>query len=484
MPNDGTIVGSACNYAAGEFSSCIQGFVYPTDYVLLPADLFAFGASANWTIELWVKVAGTVLSVAISSDGTGGGSDNAIWIGVLVSGNAAVSVNGTGGFASLLLDTGIAINDDTWHHVAMVMTGGTALATFVDGVAGATATGVFSPPPGGKVVGIGLLNGVGFAWPGQVDEIAIWATTAKYTTGFTPPVAAYTGAESGLTALYHLNGDVTDSAAGIYTRVDTTAPAFGQNCMILVPSALSAVPYNAGNPTPLVIYHHGVGETETALVSDSLKAAVVAALINAGYILAGTNAHGENWGSTAGCDDYWDLYLKCITDYNVSKVLFLSQSMGGLTGLLSLTRQDIPNVVGWCGIYPVCNLANLHTLGGSFGTAIETAYGITGVGTQTYANKAFAHDPVLKTGASFQGVWTRFYASASDTVVPKADNTDVLAALVAGSVAENTVVVCTGNHGDPSHFQPSDVVAFFARALLNPPSTTGRIGSGSAGSAS
>jgi hypothetical protein len=74
------------------------------------------------------------------------------------------------------------------------------------------------------------------------------------------------------------------------------------------------------------------------------------------------------------------------------------------------------------------------------------------------------NDPALKWGAAFRLVPMRFYASPGDTVVPKAGHTDVLAALVATSARESAVVVCTGNHGDPSHFQPSDYLAFGADA--------------------
>jgi hypothetical protein len=59
----------------------------------------------------------------------------------------------------------------------------------------------------------------------------------------------------------------------------------------------------------------------------------------------------------------------------------------------------------------------------------------------------------------------RFYASGSDTVVGKAQNTDVTKAIVNTYCRESTVIATTGNHGDPSNFVPSEYVAFAARCF-------------------
>jgi hypothetical protein len=53
--------------------------------------------------------------------------------------------------------------------------------------------------------------------------------------------------------------------------------------------------------------------------------------------------------------------------------------------------------------------------------------------------------------------------------VPQAQNTDVIRTAVASYAREYGLVECTGNHGDPSHFQPDDVLSFVGRALASPP---------------
>jgi alpha-beta hydrolase superfamily lysophospholipase len=302
--------------------------------------------------------------------------------------------------------------------------------------------------------------------------------TAPVAVTFTPSsqgTAVFTSTNNGgLTNPSNQNYVVTASVA--YTETDATSPAYSQNVMVLVPNTNAAIPYNSANPTTLVIYCHGAGETERALLTDTLKASSVTAFLNAGYILAGSAAHGTgNWGNQASVDDYADLYNYCAANYNVGKVILWGQSMGGLDSLMALAENKVPNVVGWIGTYPVCNLANLYSLG-TYASQIATAYSITGTAPATYANMTYGNDPVLKWGAAFRSVPMRFYASPSDTVVPKANNTDVLAALVAGSSREHAVIVCSGNHGDPSHFQPSDYLSFIQRCLATPVANTGQIG--------
>lgn len=268
----------------------------------------------------------------------------------------------------------------------------------------------------------------------------------------------------------------TAAAALKYNQVNATDTRTGQNVMVLVPNSNAAIPYNAANPTGIILYSHGAGEDQTALLSDSLKLACVNALLDAGYILAGTNAHGDNWGNQVSVDDYCGLDEYVRANYNVSNVCIWSQSMGGMDGLLVLAQNKVQGVVGWLGTYPVCNLANLYGLG-TYTGSINTAYGITGAGIQTYAHQTRGNDPSLGFGGlAFRNVPMRFYASPSDTVVPKANNTDPFKAFVQSSTRESVVVVCSGNHGDPSHFQPTDYVSFFQRCFATPVATTGIAG--------
>lgn len=300
-------------------------------------------------------------------------------------------------------------------------------------------------------------------------------TTVSISSGTPTATFTYTPASTGVKTISITNNggltnpsniSYTSNAASLFTQVNATDTVTGQNIMILVPAAGSANPYNAGVPTGVIMYVHGANETQTGLITETIKFACRDALINAGYILAGTNAHGNNWGNQISCDDYPALEKYLRANYNVKNVALWAQSMGGLDGLSVLAQAKI-KLVGILLTYPVVSLANLYALG-AFTAAIEGAYGITGTGNATYANLTYGQDPALKNGFSYRHVPMRMYASAGDTVVPKAQNSDVLAAAVAGSCRESTLVVCTGDHGDATHFQPSDYVSFFNRCFATP----------------
>jgi hypothetical protein len=205
-----------------------------------------------------------------------------------------------------------------------------------------------------------------------------------------------------------------------------------------------------------IVYHHGAGEDETAPTADALKAELVRSLLDAGFVIASCAAHGDNWGNQPSLADY-SLLINKLGAYE--KVVHWSQSMGGLSGLevvASGMRCD-----GWFGIYPACDVLAMFDLN-MFAPAILEAYAVT---SREQLAEVATTDPVKQRADQFAGVRMRFYASAADTVVPKSPNTDVMAALVAPAVPEADVVLCAGNHADPSHFQPADVLAFLGRCV-------------------
>jgi len=238
-----------------------------------------------------------------------------------------------------------------------------------------------------------------------------------------------------------------------YTLTDTTIE--GQAARLLVPRS-----YNAMRGAPLIIYHHGAGENYTALTTDTLKWTCVMALLAAGYILAGSSAHGDNDGNSQGLADYTALYTYMMANYAITRLAGWGQSFGGISSLLSLVTAN--PYEGWLGTYPACNLRWMFDNG--FAPSIKPAFGIAGDGSD-YDAKTAGHDPLLLDASVFNNFRMRFYASPSDTIVAKTHNTDAMVTLVAGHATECDVVACTGEHGDPSHFQPTDYVSFFNRCV-------------------
>jgi pimeloyl-ACP methyl ester carboxylesterase len=233
-------------------------------------------------------------------------------------------------------------------------------------------------------------------------------------------------------------------------------PAPAQNHLILYPGN-----YAANKPSPLVVYIGGMTDTCTSPRTEDIaaKQALFTALLGAGYIIAASNAHGANWGNNTAIADYAELIRYVRRTASTSRLILLSQSMGGVAGLL-MAMQDEFRIQGWAGIYPVCDLAEAYAQAWA-SASIETAYGISG----DYAAKTAGHDPVLLPAGRWTGMRMRFYASDDDTSVPKADHSDVMAGLVAPTAAECVVYEATGNHGDASHFQSADLIDFFSRCI-------------------
>lgn len=431
-------------------------------------------SSGPFTVSAQIKCSDTGLTkVAV-------GSADTFWIGKGSDNKATLHYGAAG--TEITINSTVTVTDSAWHHVEWDYDPATGSKFFVDGnLAGSNATtmvtagATFASPFG--VREFAGLAGTTYDWTGEVDEVAVWSNV-QHTSAFTPPSSATSNGSSGLIALYHLNGNMTDSAGVIYDRVDTTDTVAAQNIMVLVPNASATTPYNSANPTPVILYTHGLGEDQTGLLTETVKQACVLALLNAGYILVSSNARGNDFGTQAAVDDYAAAAKYVRDNYNVSGVAIWAQSMGGLTGLMAVTQNKIPGLVGLLATYPICSLsANYTTAGGTnYSSYINTCFGITGSGIATYANKTYGNDPILKPASAFRHLPMRFYASASDTVVLKSVHTDVMQAIVAGSCRESDIVVCSGTHGDSSHFDPTSYLAFFARCFATPVATSGMLG--------
>lgn len=152
------------------------------------------------------------ISAAPTAVKTAFGQSRRSWIGINASGRLVGNfTSGTNtdnwfnGSTNTVAGTNPVITDGAWHHVALVVnaSGG---SLYLDGaLVGTTAATPATAAPSAKF-GIGtLLESATFAWTGLVDEVAV-ATTERYTSAFTPPSAPFVGNESGIVALYHLDG--------------------------------------------------------------------------------------------------------------------------------------------------------------------------------------------------------------------------------------------------------------------------------------
>ncbi|MBI1857186.1 alpha/beta hydrolase [Candidatus Saccharibacteria bacterium] len=248
--------------------------------------------------------------------------------------------------------------------------------------------------------------------------------------------------------------NVEGAADWVVTAVDSAA----NTMRVCVPKA-----YDSRTPSPVVIYHHGVGEDSNGPFSEVVKRAFIQSLVDAGYIVASTLAGSNNWGNDAGINAYVNLYQYLRDHFAIGPVHHLGQSMGGLSATLTLAARKVP-AASLALIYPATNLAASYA-NASFTAGINTAYGISG----DYAAKTAGHDPALMAGTAFRGVPVWGIASTDDVTMNKAANLDAFVTAVTPYAAEVTTLTSTGTHGDASNFSATpqaSLLAFLARNSL------------------
>lgn len=219
-------------------------------------------------------------------------------------------------------------------------------------------------------------------------------------------------------------------------RVETTTVA-GQSVTILHPKTRQT--------TKVVVYMHGNEELGDAIATSPDKERVVRGLLEAGYTVAASDAHGNNWGNPASVTDQRVL-MRTLRARGLTDIYVLAQSAGGLDALATLNEKGVR---AWAGIYPVCDLRSVYRLG-VYREVIDAAY-------DSAPRRVVAIPDRLR---------IRFilWASPQDTQVPKTQNADVCARRFRTAGAHVTEISTTGDHGDPSNFDAAQIVKFFDRA--------------------
>lgn len=208
-----------------------------------------------------------------------------------------------------------------------------------------------------------------------------------------------------------------------------------------------------GRPThKVVVYMHGAGERITNAFSDPAKQAIFRALLDGGYALAMTDAHGDNWGSPASVRDQLALVDE-LRARGLRDVYVLALSMGGLDGLQLLGRVPVK---AWAGIFPACDLGSVWDVG-LYRGQIRAAYGLAATASPR---------PVLRGRSPVsidppQDLPMHFWASPGDRVIPSRTNTEPCAELARRRGAVVTVTTTRGDHGDASNYDAAGVLRLF-----------------------
>lgn len=192
-----TLTGHSVSYASGAsgFGNCLSAG-YATAGSTIGDDAWPY--SNIYTVECKFFISAAPSTIGVMFSGAGG------WLGI----GTDRKLTGSAGVGSLTGTT--AASTGAWHHVRITSDGVNA-KLYLDGTLEATVGATVTP--GTSVFTIGGLGGASFqfssiAATALLDEYASF-TTALNTGSFTPPVSAYTGSESNLYALYHLNSALT-----------------------------------------------------------------------------------------------------------------------------------------------------------------------------------------------------------------------------------------------------------------------------------
>lgn len=160
-----------------------------TDRITVPASSdFDFG-TGEFTVDFWIKSSDTTRQDVITQDNTSADSN---WWGLLFnvssSGRMYLYENST----ARITATSTGWNDGSWNHVALVRTSNTMML-FLNGTqVGSSYTTSYTY--GNSSVGLCVANSTGGSAngvTGNMDELRISKGVARWTSGFTPPIAAY-----------------------------------------------------------------------------------------------------------------------------------------------------------------------------------------------------------------------------------------------------------------------------------------------------
>lgn len=158
------------------------------DYINTPNHASLNFGTGDATVELFARTAVTTgTSILICKHQSATGS----WIVFRNGTSLLLYVSSTG--SGWDIANGISIGTiaaSTWYHVAWVRDG-TTFRTFLDGVPGSTATSSSSIYAGTQPLTLGGNPGAGDYFNGHLDEVRVTTGVARYTSAFSPPIAAF-----------------------------------------------------------------------------------------------------------------------------------------------------------------------------------------------------------------------------------------------------------------------------------------------------
>jgi len=193
--------------------NCSLSFDGNDDYVSCAASADLPVGNASRTIEAYIKGSSWPTQSNILSWGSSSDNSNRCSIGIYMDHFAFFGGDN-------ILDGSISINDDFWHHVAVVFNG-TNMYLYVDGVLDISGAKTLNTSGQDLRIGINASPSDDEYWYGEIDEIRIWNVARSEAEIQANLHNELTGTETGLLAYFKMsNGtgtSLTDNSTSAHT---------------------------------------------------------------------------------------------------------------------------------------------------------------------------------------------------------------------------------------------------------------------------
>ena len=194
----------------------------------------------------------------------------------------------------------------------------------------------------------------------------------------------------------------------------------------------------------------------------------IEALLNAGYIVCGCENYGDNLYGNENCRKSCAAFFEHMVQYyNVEKRCCMIGASNGAQTSINAAYLLGEKVKAMILQYPLTCLVNQYFARPAHQAPIRTAYGITdeNIDESGLISATRTHDVLHTNIADGKRVDyfppTKLYYSESDNVTKYDVNTIPFYNLLESSLKIVEKVLCTGSHGDSSHFKPLEYVAWF-----------------------
>jgi hypothetical protein len=185
------------------------------DRLSSPANTAIDLSTADFTTECWVYPTSFSITRAIFvyQNADSSNTNYGYWLYVKTTG--VVRFENFSGSSQVGFDSTIAMNLNTWNHIAVTRTG-TSATTYVNGVGTSGTVSATFNAPSGAILNIGDNFGATFGssnpYAGYITDLRIVKGTRVYTSNFTPPTAPLTAITNTSLLLSYTNAGILDNA--------------------------------------------------------------------------------------------------------------------------------------------------------------------------------------------------------------------------------------------------------------------------------